>query len=151
MTSTTNFGARYVRCADSRRTRNRSGVCIVALVIALAGCDPVSLTALGVGSAAGIQHTLSGITYRTFTAPMPQVRDATITALNRMGMKVTARDRRQYGETIKATASDRDIEVELEALSTNTTRMRTIVHNGVLMDSATGTEIIVQTEKALRV
>lgn len=139
------------RCEiPAKRTNRRTGIGLAVLIVALAGCDPVSLTVLGVGSAAGIQHTLTGITYRTFTVPLPQVRDATIAALNRMSIKVTARDKTSQGMTIKGTASDRDIEVELEALTANTTRMRTIVHNGVLMDSATGTEIIVQTERALR-
>lgn len=133
-----------------QHTGNRPRIMVVALAITLAGCDPVSLTMLGVGSATGINHTMSGITYRTFTAPLPQVREATLSAFNRMSIKVTSREKTEQGETIKARASDRDIEVELESLTARTTRMRTIVHNGVLMDSATGTEIIIQTEKALR-
>jgi hypothetical protein len=67
-----------------------------------------------------------------------------------MSIRVTARDKTPQGVTIKGTATGRDIEVELEALTASTTRMRTIVHNGVLMDSATGTEIIIQTERALK-
>jgi hypothetical protein len=135
---------------SSKHWRHRSALTLVALTAVLAGCDPVSLTVLGVGTAAGIQHTLTGITYRTFTVPLPQVRDATIAAFNRMSIKVTARDKTPQGVTIKGTATGRDIEVELEALTASTTRMRTIVHNGVLMDSATGTEIIIQTERALK-
>ena len=135
---------------SSKHRRIRSALTLVALTVVLAGCDPVSLTVLGVGTAAGIQHTLTGITYRTFTVPLPQVRDATIAAFNRMSIKVTSRDKTPQGVTIKGTATGRDIEVELEALTASTTRMRTIVHNGVLMDSATGTEIIIQTERALK-
>jgi hypothetical protein len=135
---------------SEKLARVRSALAIAALTVVIAGCDPVSLTVLGVGTAAGIQHTLTGITYRTFTVPLPQVRDATIAAFNRMSIKVTSRDKTPQGVTIKGTATDRNIEVELEALTANTTRMRTIVHNGVLMDSATGTEIIIQTERALK-
>ena len=55
------------------------------------------------------------------------------------------------GETILAKATDRDIEIALESLSPNTTRpcvssRRTAA---CLYDSATATEIILQTEKAL--
>ncbi len=123
---------------------------VVALVTLLvSGCDPVSLTAFGVGSAAGIQHTLSGISYRTFTASLPQVHAATLTALNRMGIKGSTWRKTPEGETITAKAGDRDIEIELDAITPKTTRMRTTVRNGVLMDSATSIEIIAQTQRVL--
>jgi hypothetical protein len=50
---------------------------------------------------------------------------------------------------IKATANGRSIEIELDALTPNTTRMRTSVRNGLFMDAATGAEIIMQTERVL--
>lgn len=115
----------------------------------LAGCDPVSLTVFGVGAASGVQHTLNGISYRTFTASMPQVRVATLGSLSRMGIKVSTREKTKEGEVIKASANERDIEIELDAITPSTTRMRTAVRNGLFMDSATGMEIIIQTEKAL--
>ena len=115
----------------------------------LTACAPLALTAMGVGSAAGVQHTLNGIAYRTFTAPLPQVRGAAVASLNRMGIKVDSRDRSKEGEVIKATASGREIEIELDALTPNTTRMRTAVRNGLFMDAATSTEIILQTERVL--
>ena len=115
----------------------------------LAGCDPVSLTVVGVGTATGVQHTLNGITYKTFTAPLPQVRTATLNSLNYMGIKVASREKSKEGEVIKASASDRQIEIELDAITPSTTRMRASVRNGLFFDSATGTEIILQTEKAL--
>lgn len=115
----------------------------------LAGCDPVSLTVLGVGTATGVQHTLNGITYKTFTAPLPEVRTATLASLNRMGIKVASRKKTKEGEVITASANGREIEIELDALTSNTTRMRTAVRNGLFMDSSTGTEIILQTERSL--
>jgi len=117
--------------------------------VLLAGCDPVSLTVFGVGTASGVQHTLNGISYRTFTASMPQVRTATLGSLNRMGIKVSSREKTKEGEVIKASANERDVEIELDAITPSTTRMRTTVRNGLFMDSATGMEIIIQTEKAL--
>lgn len=115
----------------------------------LAGCAPVALTAVGVGSAAGVQHTMGGITYRTFTASLPQVRSAAVSSLNRMGIKVEAQEKSGSGEVIKARANGRDIEIELDALTPNTTRMRAVVRNGLFMDAATGAEIITQTERVL--
>ncbi|MEK6594720.1 MAG: DUF3568 family protein [Pseudomonadota bacterium] len=121
----------------------------VAAFVLSAGCAPVALTAFGVGTATGVQHTLNGIAYRTFTAPLPQVRSAATTGLNRMGIKVVSREKTKGGELIKASASEREIEIELDAITSNTTRMRTAVRNGMFMDSATSTEIILQTERAL--
>lgn len=115
----------------------------------LAGCDPLALTALGVGASTGVQHTLNGITYKTFTTPLPQVRTAAMSGLGRMGIRVVSREKREGGEVIKASATERTIEIELDAITPHTTRMRAAVRNGILMDSATGTEIILQTERAL--
>ena len=131
--------------------RLRAGAVLIAcLSLTLAGCEPLALTALGVGASAGISHTLNGVTYRTFTAPPSRVRVATIAALKRMGINVDSAQTTDKGELIKASTSDRQIEIELEGISVNATRMRTIAKNGSLLyDSATATEIILQTEKLL--
>ena len=128
---------------------HRIATALVIFSVFAGGCDPISLTAFGVGSAAGVQHTLSGISYRTFTAPLPVVRAAALTALNRMGVKDSVRSKTTDGEVITASAAGRDIEIELDAITAKMTRMRTTVRNGLLMDSATGTEIIFQTERIL--
>ncbi len=120
-----------------------------AFSLALAACDPVSLTVFGVGTAAGVQHTLGGIAYRTFSAPLPRVRTAVKKALDHMDIRIGSTEKIENGERIKARAADRDIEIELEALSSKTTRIRSSARSGVIMDAATGTEIILQTEKAL--
>ena len=137
---------------DSRPHQQRGyrTAAVLAIVSLFAsGCDPLSLTMVGVGTATGVQHTLSGISYRTFTASLPEVRAAVLTALGRMGIKDTARSKTVEGEVITAKVGGRDIEIELDAITSKTTRMRTTVRNGLLMDSATGTEIILQTERIL--
>jgi len=131
-----------------RALTRRSSLALV-LLASLTGCDPVSLTVFGVGTAAGVQHTLTGIAYRTFSVPMPRLRTAVKVALDRMDIKIGTTEKIENGERIKARAADREIEIELEALSGRTTRMRSTARSGVLMDSATATEIILQTEKAL--
>jgi hypothetical protein len=115
----------------------------------LGGCVAVGLTALGVGMATGVSHTLSGIVYKTFAAPSAQVETATRGALHRMQIRVVDSKREGSTRTIKAKAGDRDIEVELEALTPGTTRMTVTAKKdgGILRDGATATEVILQTEK----
>jgi hypothetical protein len=66
-----------------------------------------------------------------------------------MGIKLGAKEPIENGERLTARASDRDIEVELEAITSKTTRMRSTAKTGFLRDAATATEIILQTERVL--
>ena len=122
---------------------------LACLAVPLGGCVPVALTAAGVGMATGVNHTLSGMVYKTFTTPQSQVRRATMTALNRMQIHVAEAKRNGATEFIKARTPDRDIEIELEAITPSTTRMLVVAKkdHGILRDGATATEIILQTEK----
>lgn len=135
------------------RERKSMGKLVLFIVLPLAllasGCAPVAITALGVGMATGVGHTLGGIVYKTFTAPQPQVKKASMGALGRMQIKVVESKRNGSTETIKARASDREIEIELETLTPNTTRMTVtaLKDGGLLRDGATATEIILQTER----
>jgi len=124
-------------------------ICLAALL--LAGCAGLALTALGVGASAGVSHTLNGINYRTFTLSLPKVRIASLAALKKMGIKVESISKMQGGELIKAKSSERDIEIQLEVISASTTRMRVVATSGsgLLYDSSTATEVIVQTERVL--
>jgi Protein of unknown function (DUF3568) len=120
----------------------------------LYGCAAVGMTLFGVGAGVttgtAVSYTLDGVAYRTFAAPLPEVEKATRTALHRMGIPVGATATIEQGKAIKATAADRDIEIELERVSSKTTRMRTVAKQGIFFkDRATATEIIIQTEKVL--
>ena len=99
--------------------------------------------------ATGTSHTLGGIVYKTFAAPQAKVQRATIAALKRMQIKVDETKREDNKELINARAADRDIEIEIEALTPNTTRVTVTAtkSGGIIRDSATATEIILQTEK----
>lgn len=134
----------------SRAGRGGAALCAAVACAMLCGCEAMAIAAFGIGGSTAVNHTLTGITYRTFTAPLPQVRSASVTALGRMGLQRAGSQKSASGETILAKATDREIEIELESLSPNTTRMRVTARNGGLFyDSATATEIILQTEKAL--
>lgn len=122
---------------------------IVVSSLALSGCAAVALTALGVGMATGVGHTLGGMVYKTFTTPQAQVKRATLGALSRMQIKVVGSRRDGTTEMIVAKAGDREIDIELEALTPGTTRMKVTARKdgGILRDGATATEVILQTEK----
>lgn len=123
---------------------------VAAATVLISGCAAVGLTALGVGAATGVNHTLNGIVYKTFSEPLPKVKRATLTALKQMDIPVESVAKTQQGELIKAKATNRAIEVEFEALTSRTTRMRVVADSdGFLKDSATATEIIMQTERVL--
>jgi Protein of unknown function (DUF3568) len=125
------------------------------IVVFLNGCAaPIALTLLGVGAGVttgtAVSYTMDGVAYRTFTAPLPRVEQATLRALNEMGMEVQAPEKTDEGKTIKAKGIDRQIEIELEAISSKTTRIRTVAKDGIFFkDRATATEIIMQTERIL--
>ena len=120
-----------------------------ATIAMLPGCAAVAVTAAGVGMATGVSHTLGGIVYKTFAAPEAKVRRSTLAALGRMQIKVVETKRDGNKEVIKAQATDRDIEIAIEVLTPNTTRMTVTasIEGSLLRDSATATEIILQTEK----
>ena len=119
------------------------------MAMVMTACAPVAFTAMGVGMSTGVAHTLGGIVYKTFTVPQGNVEKATYGALSRMQIKVTQSRRDGSTKFIRARAGDREVEVELEALTPNTTRMMVTARkdSGLLRDGATATEIILQTEK----
>ena len=128
----------------------RKTIAVLALsTLGLGGCAAVGLTALGVGMGTGVGHHLGGMVYKTFTAPQAQVKRAAQGALGRMQVKVVKSERDGSTETITAKAGDRDIDIVLEALTPNTTRMTVTAKKdaGILRDGATATEVILQTEK----
>jgi hypothetical protein len=133
-----------------RLPQARRALVVLLLSLGIAGCDPISLTAASLGAGVGVSHTLNGIIYRTFTAPIKTVENGSVQAMRDMGVKVVSRSTNQEGErVINAKARDREIEVLLEPLTNRTTRMRVIASNGLLKDSATAQEIMLQTERVL--
>lgn len=120
-------------------------------MLSLPGCAAVALTTAGVAGGVGVDHTLSGISYKTFTTPAADVRRATLKTLARMDIAVIDIRETKSGWEIKGTAADREIDIELESLTRRTTRMRVVANEGDIFfkDSATSTEIIIQTAETL--
>lgn len=143
-------------CARTPWTRGGAAATLLAGAVLLAGCEAIGLTLLGVaagtGAGAAVSYTLDGIAYKTFTAPVPKVRRATLAALRKMDLKVQPSEPSQNGAvpTINATGQDRQIEIVLEPISPQTTRVRVIAKDGILFkDKATAAEIIYQVADAL--
>jgi Protein of unknown function (DUF3568) len=136
---------------------NRLGFALLVCLLSwLNGCAAVGLTLFGVGAGVAtgtsVSYTLDGTAYRTFTVPLPQVENATRTALNQMGIKIDGTSKTEQGKAILTTVNDRQIEIEFEVVSSKTTRMRTVAKQGIFFnDRATAGEIIFQTEKVLGV
>src|SRR5438552_14924600 len=129
-------------------------VCLLGIVLVTQGCAGAGLALFGVGAGTaagtGTSYTLDGIAYRTFTAPLDDVRRATSRSLKRMDIRVKADQPTDSGRSIVALAGDRTVDIELHKLTARTTRMRvTAKRNMVLRDRATAGEIIAQTERAL--
>jgi hypothetical protein len=130
------------------RLTRLSALCLGAAL--MSGCEPITLTMASIGASAGVSHTLGGIIYKTFTAPQRTVERASIRALRDMGIDVVDKEVDENGDTtIHAKAREREIRILLEPITPRTTRMRTTANNGLLMDSATATEIVLQTERVL--
>lgn len=133
----------------SRETLRRA-TAIAAAAFLLSGCESIAITALGLGASQAMGHTLNGINYRTFTAPLGKVKSASVGALKRMGMKLDSSSKTETGELIVARAGRREVYVELESLTANATRVRVTARDGGwFYDSSTAAEIIVQTERLL--
>jgi hypothetical protein len=125
---------------------------VLMSALLLAGCETLSLTILGIGGSAVLNHQMASTPSRTFTVPLLKVRDASIGALQRMGIYPEEVKSLENGTLITARLGKREIEVELESVTAYTTRMRVVARNGGLFyDGATAAEIIVQTEKGLGV
>jgi hypothetical protein len=106
--------------------------------------------AVSAGGSKAVSYTLDGDSYRTFTAPLPRVKDASLSALKHMGIESTsAAAKSDQGETIVAKATERNIEIKLESLTPKATRLRVSAKNGLFRDTATSAEIVAQIEKAL--
>ena len=96
----------------------------------LAGCQSLAISMLGAGAGTALRYSIDGVTSRTFTAPATAVKQASLEALERMGIAFESFDKFEYGELIYARAENRSIEIEIEPISPRATRMRIAAKNG---------------------
>jgi hypothetical protein len=125
-------------------------IVVVFLLVGVAGCQSVALSLVGAGAGTALRYGWDGVAYRTFTAPAPAVKEASLEALEYMGIVLEATGTYEGGELIFARSENRTIEIELEPISARATRVRIAAKNGGLFyDSATASEIVAQTERLL--
>ncbi len=122
---------------------------LAACTVLLHGC---ALVLIGAGGAAGV----AGADYmqtadRTFTAPIDQVRGATNQALAQMDLRTSQDTTTAGGRHIVAKSNDRTIDIDLENLTYNTTRMTVEVktYSGLLRDGATANTVVQKTGEML--
>lgn len=129
-----------------------AGLC-AALVTggcATAALQPIAVALAGAGTSTAISYSFNGGASRTFTAPLAEVKAASLETLSLMGIRIDGFDTTTQGETINGSAIQRSVSVDLEPISSKATRMRVVARNsGIFFDTATATEIVLQTEKAL--
>lgn len=105
---------------------------------------------LGAGASTAFRYNMDNVAARTFTASASAVKQASLIALERMGIGISSADPYESGETIYARTANRDIEIDLERLTPTATRVRIKARDGTLFyDNATALEIVAQTEKIL--
>jgi hypothetical protein len=122
----------------------------IGACLPLAACEPVAIALLGAGASTAIRYNLDGVASRTFTAPVAAVKSASLAALERMGLTLDSASAFETGETLYARADNREIQIEIEPISKQATRVSVTAKGGSLFyDNATAVELVQQTEKQL--
>jgi hypothetical protein len=131
---------------------------VVAAVLTLPGCAAIALPAIapaavnagGSLAKAGTAHTFGGATYRTFSAPLDEVYDATRQTLARLGFSPAEEEGTRAHVTLRTLATDRKVRIDLQPLTPGMTQMRVFVRTEMLgKDVATASELVAQTELLL--
>jgi hypothetical protein len=104
--------------------------------------------------AAGLQacalDPFSGTAYKTYAASADDVHRAAQSALRHMAILIDSDQKTATGWTIFAHAADRQINVEVERLTSNTARLSVVANqDSMLKDKATAAEIVAQTSDAV--
>lgn len=116
------------------------------LIPLLLGCTVVALTGVG----AGVSYTLSNVAYRSFSFSVDRVYHATIAALKKMDIKIVDDYKTVDGRTLIASANELDIVIDVEEVTSKTTRIVVNARKRVILkDKATAAEIINQVGKNL--
>lgn len=116
---------------------------IILMVPFLSGCAVAAITAAG--ASLGVSYTITNIACKTLNFPLGRVDKATVKALKKMDMSITAHESTGEEKRIIAAAKDLDIRIKLEPITSMTTKMNVDARKGpFLKDRATALEIIHQ-------
>jgi len=118
--------------------------------LCISGCATIAISALGVGAGLGIPYVFTNCADRTVNFSLDQVNRAAPLVLKKMDIVVYARTWTQTGETIRATADEIDIQIEMQRVTSKTTRITVDAKKSQFVkDRATAEEIIKQLEITL--
>ena len=132
-----------------RRLQLPVRIAALAFVALAAGCATFERAVQHIGDS-GSWNRMTGITERTFDAPITRVKPAVIATLSGMGMRISSLEVRGGREVIKAQKAGSEVEVALENVKPAHTRARIAANTGGLFyDGAAAAKIAAQTEKRL--
>lgn len=116
----------------------------------LSACEPVAIALLGAGASTAFRYNMDGVAARTFTAAAADVKTASLGALERMGLILDSTTPLEKGEVIVARAPNREIQLELEPITRQATRLSvTAKGTSIFYDTATAQELVQQTSRIL--
>lgn len=140
----------YVRLAGVLALALMTSGCVAAAALPALGLSAMGDVA-GAGAKAGIDYTIGGTAYRTFSAPLEDVRCAVLQSFGDLEIDIMEDETSDDGRAkISAEALERKITVELEPLTPALTRLKMVVRRGWFgRDRATSAELIEQTWRAL--
>jgi hypothetical protein len=134
---------------------------LLTLALMASGCvAAAALPALGVGvmgdaaggaAKAGVETTLGGTQFRTFSAPWADVRTAVLQSFHDLEIEtIENTPLKSGGARITAEALHRKITVQLEPVTPVLTRLKMTVRRGLVgRDLSTSSELIEHTARAL--
>lgn len=140
----------YVRLAAVLALALMASGCVAAAALPALGLSAMGDVA-GAGAKAGIDYTFGGTAYRTFSAPLDDVRCAVLQSFTDLEIDITEDETPDDGSArISAEAFKRTIIVQLEPVTPALTRLKMVVRRGWFgRDRATSTELIEQTARTL--
>ena len=134
---------------------------VLLLALSLSGCiAAAALPALGLSAMsdaagsvakAGVEKTMGGSVYRTFSAPLDDVRDALLRSFADLDIPVDEEEELKDGSvTMKAEALHREISIRFEPVTPALTRLKIYIRRGWFgRDESTSNELIDRTARAL--
>jgi hypothetical protein len=128
--------------------RAASLVCALAASLLAACAGPQGPESGGAITQSGAEQAVPAIASKTFAAAVNDVRMAVLKSLYRMDVKVTVDGKTERGWKITAVDNQHIIDIQLEPVAPNTTRMRVIVGPGG-REFERATEVVLQTSDAL--
>lgn len=121
-------------------------ICLIFFLINLCGCAAAVVS----GAGAAATYSFTNVAYRTFSYSIEDVEQATVGALDKMAIDITEMARRSNGRKFTGLTPRLTINIDLEVITKNTTKMKVDARKGrFLKDKATAGEIIWQVARIL--